>query len=239
MFTIKSLKKKADQITAVLLAGGRGTRMESSLPKQYLLLKDKCIAQYSFDLFLSHPEISEIVLVCEEEYRNLFMQKSNTTLITFATPGKRRQDSFYNGLQASQINNSFICVHDAARPVLTYKLLENVIAEARTVGAAVLGMPVKFTVKESDQNEFVKKTLDRNYIWEIQTPQIAKKKLFEEAFIIVNEKALSITDDMSLIEILEHPIKLVRGSYSNLKITTPEDLSIAGKFLEIVDLYAR
>lgn len=216
----------------ILLAGGVGTRMKSSVPKQFLLLKGKPIARYSFDLFASIPEISEIVVVCAPQNQHLFEAHNPNIRVAFALPGERRQDSVYNGLQALSQDCSLTCIHDSARPCLTLAMVQRVLQAASEHGAATVGMPVKFTVKESDERHFVKHALDRSRVWEIQTPQVIQTHLLRKGFQLVENNKTSVTDDVSIIELLGLPVKLVEGNYSNLKITTQEDLAIAESYLD-------
>ncbi len=206
------------KISAVLLAGGMGARMESPLPKQYLLLNGKPIACHSLEIFLNHPMVEQVIVVCALEFRPHFSRYS----VQFADPGARRQDSLFNGLEIAK--HPWVCVHDAARPNLTAELLDRLIEEGKEVGAATLALPVKNTVKECDQNGFVSSTPDRHYIWEVQTPQLLTKEILEKGFAYANTHRLTVTDDVSLAELIGHPVKLVSGSYQNIKITTPEDL---------------
>lgn len=215
----------------ILLAGGIGTRMNSAIPKQFLTLKGKPAALHSLEIFLQFPEIVEVVIVCSPKYREVFKDYTDAR-ISFALPGVRRQDSVFSGLTAVRSDPDLICVHDSARPLINHALVQRVIDEGARYGAATAGMPVKFTVKESDESNFVNATLDRTKLWEIQTPQVIKSSLLKEAFEIINAQNITITDDVSAVEWLKHPVKLVEGDYSNIKITTQNDLIIAEQTLE-------
>lgn len=224
---------KNPKTCVILLAGGLGSRMKSSIPKQFISLKNKAIARFSFDLFCSMPEVVEIVVVCNPIFQSVFeldknKKLSHTPQLTFALPGDRRQDSVFNGLQALSFKNiELVCIHDSARPFITAPIVRHILKAADQYGAATCGVPVKFTVKKSDAQGFVKETLQRAEIWEIQTPQIIKSSLLHAGFAIANKENITVTDDVSLVELLHHPVKLVEGEYSNLKITTPEDLILA------------
>ena len=231
-------KRMNAKISAILLAGGKGTRMQMPTPKQFLLLKEKPIALYSFQLLAAMPEIQEIVVVCEPEFRFIFQAEASKT-ITFAAPGERRQDSVYNGLKAIQQAADTVCVHDAARPFITAPLVQRVLLAAQEHGAAAAGMPIKFTLKEHDGNAFVKSTPDRSLYWEIQTPQAIRTPLLIEGFRKADAQRLTFTDDVSLVESLQLPVKLVRGCHSNIKITTPEDLDFAAHFLRFVKTWLK
>lgn len=218
------------KVSAILLAGGIGSRMNSQTPKQFLQLAEKPIARYSFDIFSAMSEIDEIIVVCLPEYRDLFEILSDKHL-TFALPGERRQDSVYNGLMEASHDSNFICIHDAARPFIDEALVRRALDAGFAHGAATVGMPVKFTVKQSDKHHFVRSTPDRAYIWEIQTPQVIMKDLLHQGFNYANKNHLTVTDDVSLVELLGKEVKLVEGSHINLKITVPTDLMTAQNYL--------
>lgn len=210
-------------LSVVLLAGGSGSRMGTSTPKQFLTLHNKIILSYSLNIFLSFSEIKEIIIVCETPYRNLF----NHPLIKFADPGKERQDSVWNGASLTSPLSQRLIIHDSARPLLTKKLLTNLIQEAAIHPAIASAVPVKATIKQTTPDGFVEKTLPRNQLWEMHTPQIIEPSLYKKAFLLARSQNLTLTDDVALVENLGSPVKLIQGSYKNIKITTPEDLSLA------------
>lgn len=217
----------------IFLAGGIGTRMGTEIPKQFLPLNDKPVALYSFDTFYKIPEIEEIVVVCDEEYRHFFADYDQSRL-TYALPGLRRQDSVYNGLNAlkHQHDRSLICVHDSARPLINQEDIRKVVRTAYEWESAVLGVHVKSTIKLCDASQFVINTLDRSHLWEIQTPQVVIYKLLKEGMEQAKVLHLPVTDDVSLVEFLGKAVKVVEGSYQNIKITTPEDLALAKILLQ-------
>jgi len=221
----------------ILLAGGIGSRMGSTLPKQYLRLENKPLFLHSLEVFLAMQELDEIVVVCEEIYESLFEVERYSKKIDFARPGKRRQDSVYSGLQSLNCNEEqLICIHDTARPAIEPVLIRRTVDAAESWGAAVLGVPVKSTVKLSNSDLFVLKTLNRNDLWEIQTPQVIRKKLLTEAFDYIQLHNLTVTDDASLVELLGKPVKIVEGSYKNVKLTTPEDIYLIQQLIKNDDL---
>jgi len=221
-----------EKISVILLAGGKGARMQSAVPKQFLSLKEKPIALISFDFFSSRPEVSEIIVVCDPNYRSLFELRDTNKQLYFADPGERRQDSVFNGLTKTSNDSHYVCVHDAARPFVKESFFKSVIEEAKRHGAAAVGMPVKYTVKATDTRQFVQGTLNRELIWEIQTPQVIATPLLKECFTHIIAENLTVTDDVSIVELMQKPVKLVQGCYTNIKITTPEDLSFAHLILE-------
>ncbi|KAK1300047.1 hypothetical protein QJS10_CPB13g01072 [Acorus calamus] len=224
---------KERSVSVVLLAGGKGTRMGASMPKQYLPLLGQPIALYSFFTFSRMSEVKEIIVVCDPSYRDIFEDASKEIHVDlkFALPGKERQDSVFNGFQEIDGSSELVCIHDSARPLVTSRDVEKVLKDGSLNGAAVLGVPVKATIKEANSNCFVNRTLDRKTLWEMQTPQVIKPKLLRNGFELVNREGLEVTDDVSIVEHLKHPVYITEGSYTNIKVTTPDDLLLAERIL--------
>lgn len=219
-------------VSVILLAGGIGSRMQTTVPKQFLSLKGKPIVLYSFELFLSLPEVTEIIVVCEAAYRHIFIHPHASIPIHYANPGKRRQDSVYNGLQQVSQNNALICVHDSARPLITPPLVKRVVQAANEYGAATVAMPVKATIRICNKENIISSTPDRHSLWEMQTPQVMRYTILREGFQKIIECTETVTDDVAVAEKAGYPVKIVEGAYSNIKITTPEDLLLADQLLE-------
>jgi 2-C-methyl-D-erythritol 4-phosphate cytidylyltransferase len=214
-------------VSVILVAGGSGTRMKMATPKQFLILNDKVIINYSLDLFMEIDDVKEIIVVCAQEYRHLVKAQFPRKPIKFAAPGIRRQDSVYNGFKHMDPQNGLACIHDSARPLVSKEMIEKVIHAGASFGAATAAVPLKFTIKETDESQLVVQTPDRSKLWEIQTPQTVRHELLIKGFEYANRHNLTVTDDVSLVEHLGLPVKLVEGCYKNLKITTPEDLQTA------------
>ncbi|KAK9076968.1 hypothetical protein SSX86_005303 [Deinandra increscens subsp. villosa] len=224
---------KEKSVSVVLLAGGTGKRMGASMPKQYLPLLGQPIALYSFYTFSLMPEVKEIVVVCDPSYQDIFEEaRAKITVdLKFALPGKERQDSVYSGLQTIDLTSELVCIHDSARPLVTSSDVQKVLNDGLRVGASVLGVPSKATIKEGNSESFVVKTLDRKTLWEMQTPQVIKPELLKKGFELVNREGLEVTDDVSIVEHLKHPVYITQGSYTNIKVTTPDDLLLAERIL--------
>jgi 2-C-methyl-D-erythritol 4-phosphate cytidylyltransferase len=177
-------------------------------------------------------KISEIIVVINREEHKQF---EDFILIPFkfskikyvVDGGSDRQESVYNGLRKVSPKSEIVCVHDGARPFVTLDIIKESVITAGKTGAACVGVPVKNTIKQADKNGIVGKTLERKTLWEVQTPQVFKK----EILINAHEKAISDlfrgTDDCVLVERLGQTVQMTMGSYSNIKITTPEDLAFA------------
>ena len=229
-----------ESVSLVLLAGGVGKRMGASIPKQYLKLKGKAIATYSFRLFASLPSVGEIVVVCEPEWREVFEEEysklSRKVPLKYALPGKERQDSVYNGFQQIDSSAQLVAIHDSARPLIQAGDADACFVDALRVGAAVLGVPVKPTIKEVDEQGLVVKTLKRSVLWEVQTPQVIRPEMLKRGFEFVQQNNLEVTDDVSIVEALGEPVMVTTGSYSNIKVTTPDDMSVAEGFLDELEV---
>ncbi|CAL4953349.1 unnamed protein product [Urochloa decumbens] len=224
---------KERSVSVILLSGGQGKRMGASMPKQYLPLLGLPIALHSLKTFCQMKEVKEVVVVCEPDYSDVFEGSIENLQIPlkFARPGKERQDSVFNGLQEIDGDSELVCVHDSARPLVTSQDVKKVLEDASVHGAAVLGVPVKATIKEANSDSFVVKTLDRRTLWEMQTPQVMKPNLLRDGFELVKRDGLEVTDDVSIVEHLKHPVYITEGSYTNIKVTTPDDLLLAERLM--------
>lgn len=233
----------------VVLAGGTGSRMKANMPKQYLPLKGKPVLHHSLELFLDRlPEYCKskgvsapehVVLVMDPSYQpeyQAFIDRYPEGRLTFANPGKERQGSVENGLnKLVEVSNGkckYSAIHDSARPLVTIDEVCNVVSDAKEHGAAVLGVPCKATIKESEDGAFVLRTIPRARLWEVHTPQVVGIETLLKGFKKVAEEDLEVTDDVSIVESLGDPVKLTLGEYTNLKITTPEDMDVAEAILE-------
>lgn len=232
-----------DKNVAVVLAAGQGKRMHSSVHKQYLLLKDKPVIYYALKAFQDSSLIDEVILVAgknEEEYcRTEIVERFCFTKVTqIVEGGRERYHSVANALKVIK-GTGYVFIHDGARPFLAEEILIRAYDAVRKYQACVVGMPVKDTIKVVDETQFAKHTPDRNTLWQVQTPQVFTIALAKEAYdrLLLKEEELKaqgirITDDAMVVEtLLVHPVKLVEGSYQNIKITTPEDLRVAEAFL--------
>lgn len=208
--------------------------MKADRPKQFLQLAGMTIVEHSIHRFGAMPEVKQIVLVLDRLYRSDFekYEGSLSCDFVFADPGKERQDSVYNGLCMLPETASLACVHDSARPLVSVQNIRAVLRDAAEHGAAVLGVPSKATIKESEDGEFVLRTIPRSRLWEIQTPQVVKPTLLLRGFEKVRRERLAVTDDVSIVEQLGEPVKITMGEYTNIKLTTPEDMNIAESILQ-------
>lgn len=231
---------------AIVLAAGRGTRMNSDVHKQYLLLRKKPVLYYSLKAF-EDSFIDEIILVTgagEEAYcLQEVVEKYHLSKVTkIISGGKERYHSVYNGLQVAECD--YVFIHDGARPFVSREILERAYVCVKKQQACVVGMPVKDTIKLVDEEGFASKTPRRDLLWAVQTPQVFSCSLIKAAYEKLIEKEaellaenIQITDDAMVVETFgKTPVKMVEGSYENIKITTPEDLEIAGVFADKIIL---
>lgn len=220
-----------------------GTPREGKLPKQFLMLKDKPILAHTIDKFERCELIDEIISVVPEDYLEYCSQaivdkygfKKARKVIC---GGKDRQDSVHSGLKACPNNTSIVVIHDGVRPLISVdKISESVKMcqekkSAGSIGAVVLAVPVKETVKRVEHDSIIT-TLDREKLWLTQTPQTFEYKLILDAYEKAKENNFTGTDDSALVERLGYEVTILEGDYRNIKITTIEDLQVAEKLLEI------
>lgn len=233
---------KEKKFAAIVLSAGIGSRMQSDVPKQYMELNGYPVIYYSLKAF-QDSEVSSIILVTgknDVEYcRTEIVEKYHLDKVHKVIPGgTERYNSVYEGLKAIS-EADYVLIHDGARPMLNQEILRRSMDAAAEYGACVVGMPVKDTIKVSDENAFCKGTPPRSSLWMIQTPQTFSYQLVKGAYECVleaienGEEVPQITDDAMMVEYAtDTKVKLVQGDYRNIKITTPEDLSVASTYLK-------
>lgn len=239
------MKKK--HCIAIVLAGGQGKRMGTEVQKQYLDIAGKPLLYYSLHTFQESGIIDEIILVTGEgqvEYvQKRFVDEYKFTKVSrIVEGGKERYDSVWSGLCAvremEHMENSYVFIHDSARPFVTEEILIRCYETVEHTKACVVGVPSKDTIKLVDENVCAKETPDRNYVWIIQTPQVFESSLIIEAYSkLMNRDNIQVTDDAMVVEQqLGLPVKMVKGSYENIKVTTPEDLDVAEIFVKRLEI---
>ena len=228
-------KKKC---TAIVLAAGQGSRMGTTIQKQYLEVEGYPILYYSLMVFQMSDIIDDIILVVgagQEEYcREEIVEKYHFSKVSTITPGgSERYESVYKALLVMD-ENGYVFIHDGARPFVDEEILHRAYNAVVQHRACAVGMLSKDTIKIADEKGFAKETPERKYLWCVQTPQVFEKGLIKEAYSkLMNQSNIHVTDDAMVVEqMLGIPVKLVEGSYENIKITTPEDLPVAGIFVK-------
>lgn len=227
-----------EKCTAIVLAAGQGKRMGTKVQKQYLEVEGKPVLYYSLHVFAQSEIVDEIIIVVgegQEEYcRHEIVEKYHIGKVKkIVQGGAERYDSVWNGLQEAA-DEGYVFIHDGARPFISDEIIERAYDAVAEYKACVVGMPVKDTIKIADGEGFAKETPKRDDVWLVQTPQVFETVLVKKAYrLLVEEQDIQVTDDAMVLEkMLGKTVKLVCGSYENIKITTPEDLEIAGVFVK-------
>lgn len=220
---------------AILVAAGGSTRMGT--PKQLLPLGGMPVIARTLRAFEAAGAIDEIVLVAREEETDALRQIGAAhgvhKLKAIVPGGATRQQSVARGVAAVSGRATLIAIHDGARPLIRPAVIERVVETAAACGAAAAAVPVKDTVKVVDDNRCILSTPDRAHLWNVQTPQVFERALYERALCEAQAAALDFTDDCQLVERLGIAVRLCEADYGNLKITTPEDMAFARGLLEM------
>ena len=221
-------------ITAIILAGGKGKRMGSKVSKQYIELKGKPILYYTLTKFINCKEIDNIVLVLPKDEIDYctksILKKYSLKVDKIVEGGKERQDSVYNALKEIE-DSDIVLIHDGARPFVSNRIIEEGIKFAKLYGAAAPGVTPKDTIKIKDDFGFSKETPNRNTLVSIQTPQVFKLDIIKECHEKVKNDKSVVTDDTMVVEMYNNKVYLYEGDYTNIKVTTPEDLILAEKLV--------
>lgn len=222
---------------AIIVAGGTGSRMKMDVNKQFLKLNDKEILIRTIEAFDTNLNIDEIVVVLKKEEIEFFRTKILPKYrfikpIKIVGGGKQRQDSVYNGLKALDKDCKNVLVHDGARPFVSQSIINNTVSKLKALGAIVVAVKVKDTIKYVDEENNIKSTLNRDSLFAVQTPQAFRYKMLLKAYEYAYENEIIATDDSSLVEELGYKVKIIDGSYDNIKITTKEDLDFAYQILK-------
>ncbi len=221
---------------AIIPAGGAGRRFNAAIAKQYLNLRELPVLVHSLKVFEQAENIDEIILVVPDSdirfVREKLVVKNNLgKVVKIVAGGAKRQDSVRNGIAAIEGQCDIVVVHDGVRPFVTPEMIKHSIEVAREFQAAVIGVPAKDTIKETEDNDFVVKTIPRQNLWITQTPQTFRFDVLQKAYEAAYNDNYCGTDDASLVERIGVKVKMIAGSYDNIKITTPEDLVIAEALL--------
>lgn len=217
-------------VSAIVVAGGKGKRMGTVQSKQYLNLNGKPILYYTIKSFLDCNLIDNIILVvpshdmdyCENE----ILKKNSISVNKIIAGGSERYESAYNGLAAAE-GSDIVLIHDGVRPFVSKNLIENSIKYARKYGAAAPGVMPKDTIKVVDENRFSIQTPNRSDLVLVQTPQAFEYELIYECHKKIKNENVKITDDTMVVEYFGNNVYIYEGEYTNIKITTPEDLIMA------------
>ena len=221
-------------ISAIILAGGKGKRMGGRVSKQYIEVNGKPILYYTLKRFIECKSIDSITLVLPEdeiEYcKKEILEKYSLSVDNIVIGGKERQDSVYNGLK-SIVNTSIVLIHDGARPFVSNRIIEEGIEFAKIYGASAPGVMPKDTIKIKDEDGFSVETPSRERLISVQTPQVFKFNTILKCHEKIKKDNIVVTDDTMVAELYGNRVYLYDGDYTNIKITTPEDLILAERFV--------
>jgi 2-C-methyl-D-erythritol 4-phosphate cytidylyltransferase len=216
-------------VTAVVVAAGKGLRLKSRVSKPLIKIASKPLIIYSLAVLSKHSYIKDIIVVANrrnlKQIRKVIKQYRVKKIKDVVLGGKLRQDSVFNGLKAMDSCTQDVLIHDSGRPFIDTKTVSLAIKAAQRYGAAIVGVPVKSTIKRITREATVDETIDRKNLWEIQTPQVFKKSLILKAYKKFGNT--NVTDDAMLVEKLGSQVGVVLGTNKNIKITTPDDLMMA------------
>lgn len=224
-------------ISAVIPAAGVGRRMGTDQKKQYILLQGKSILAHTLEVFQHCERISEIIIVTNEDEidycKNEIVDRfSLNKVVKIVRGGETRQESVTKGLVEVSEKSSHVLIHDGVRPFVSREALERLFGELEVTEGCILGVPVKDTIKIVSSDGCVESTPNRDQLWAIQTPQVFEKDLLIGAYEKANRESFQGTDDASLVEnMTEANVRVIMGEYTNIKITTPEDLLLGERIL--------
>lgn len=223
----------------VIVAAGTGSRMNMGINKQFIKLEGKEIIAYTIEKFYNNSNIEDIVVVVKEDESEFFkkeiLDKYNFKNVKIAYGGKERQDSVYNGLKLLDEKCDVVLIHDGARPFVSDKIIDKSIEEAKEHKAIVVGVPVKDTIKVIDNDKNIVDTPNRSVLWAVQTPQTFDYNILIDAYKDAFKNKFYGTDDAMLVERIGYKVKMLEGSYNNIKITMQEDLNIGSQILRVQD----
>ena len=222
---------------ALILASGKGERFGGNLPKQFLKINKRTVLEYSIDAFENNPNIDCIIIVSNPDFLDLTSEIVNQNnykkVIKILAGGKTRKDSSEIGINAIEEDDAKVLIHDAVRPLVTNRIIDDCIKALDEFDAVSVAVKSPDTIVTVDEKNIIQSIPNRNSVRRNQTPQCFKLKLIKQAHKLANEQNLTVTDDCGLV-INTMPAKIfaVDGEDTNIKITYPEDLNFAEKFLK-------
>lgn len=224
------------RFAVILPAAGKSSRFRDRDKKPFVNLDGRAVWLRCAELFVTRDDVCQCLIVVAPEDQETFRRRYQANLafmnVRIANGGKERFDSVANALAMVKEEAEFVAIHDAARPCVTAEWIDAVFAAAAKTGAAILAVPVSDTVKRADDKGRVQETVARQGLWLAQTPQVFRRDWLIEAYAQRAQLGRDITDDAQLIEAMGHPVYLLQGSPTNVKITTREDLLLAEAILK-------
>jgi len=217
------------KLTVIIVAAGCSQRM--GFDKLLADLNGKPVLQHSIDTFLLLPEVSDVIVVCPQSRYDKLALNSAEKNVMRVDGGKDRHDSVAAGLATLSEDTHYVAVHDGARPLITHEQIQKVLVAAINHGAATSARPVTETVKRSNSDGMVHSAVSRDNLWLMETPQFFSSNLLTDAYTQVAKSGARVTDEVSAMELINQPVKLVANTTANPKITYPADISQAIKLL--------
>lgn len=223
-------------ISAIILAGGKGKRMGAPVSKQFIEIKGKPIIYYTIKKFSENKKIDNIVVVLSKDevgyFKENILEKYNLKVDNIVIGGTERQDSVYNGLKSLEdTNTDIVLIHDGARPFISDRIIDDGIKFAQVYGACAPGVMPKDTIKIKNESNFSVSTPERGSLVAIQTPQVFKFNEILECHEKIKINNIVVTDDTMVAEKFGYSLYLYDGEYTNIKVTTPEDLILGEKLI--------
>lgn len=225
------------KVAVIVVAAGKGERFGGGEKKTFAKIDGQPMFLKTVQHFINRDDVAQTILVIAPEDEEMVKQKFGANLgfmgIKLIVGGDERPDSVSKGLEAVAEDVELVAVHDAARPCVSEKMIDDVFAEAGKSGAAILAAPLRGTIKKAAESGVVEETVSREGLWEAQTPQVFKKQVLLDAYARRGEAEGPITDDAQLVELTGHPVALVESDFTNIKVTTRGDQSLANAIVKM------
>lgn len=224
------------KIAVIVVGAGKGARFGGNERKIFAKVEGQPLFLRSVQLFVNRDDVCQTILVVSPEDQEQVREKYGANLgfmgIKLAIGGATRPDSVANGLAVVREDAEFVAIHDAARPCTTEEMIDSVFAEAGKTGAAILAAPLRGTIKRVSESKVIDETVSRQGLWEAQTPQVFRRDLILQAYERRAEFQGELTDDAQLVEVMGHPVSIVECDFTNLKVTTRSDLTLASSVVK-------
>lgn len=215
----------------IIPAAGAGRRMGTEIPKPYLMLNGKMVLERTLSCFSGLHSLQQVIVSTSDSFvdqtKEMLDRLFRETDTEVVCGGERRQDSIYNAFQKVSDSIQYIAVHDAVRPFIKPEKIKKCLLSSAEMGAAIVGVPVKDTIKQANIDGVIDCTPDRSLLWQAQTPQIFRKDLYREAYRYARDNDIEVTDDASLFEASGKDVRIIEGDRENFKLTYPIDFRIA------------
>ena len=223
--------------SGIIVAGGKSERMGADIDKAFLSLGTKPVVLYSLFAFEKCSDIDEVILVVRkdriEAARQAVRMFGCNKVKKIVAGGTLRQKSVINGMKEVDKEADIVVVHDGARPCVSANLISQTVASAKQHGSGIAAVKITDTVKSVDKGMVISETIDRSKLWLVQTPQAFKINLLKKALTFIVKKKIKVTDEASAVELVSKGVRLVAASFSNIKITTPDDLTFAAALMRL------